>query len=464
MWQMSGINFQRGDAFVSSLCQHKAFDAGVGGAFEDGPLPDGDDILRQSHLAQVIDRLKLLSPRTWWGIIDQESKKSSLAFSSFDISTTAKSALGLLLPLFILFLWRLAVARRRQSGKVIASDLIAAVLSPWSLQCFHQLYYQLSMPLKSFRTYLTTNQSPTLARATDALKLRIRHRRAYRTRRYDVYLPPSLEGDRELATEGSDNVADDNNTVHARALSALLLIPGAGVSHEAYSEVAARLSDKGFVVAVMSLEPLRLASRFLGVNPASVRRIVSEITTTIQTRCSELAVDPNLRSDCELSASSGPAKTFEWTLMGHSMGSFAAMQSYRALHDEIRNNNNNNKDTTPEFGNSPVKIVFTNKLVLLGLGAFVAFATDLSDRKDTEILIVQGTNDNVVAFMQSRQDEFEAFFPPSTRTEIIPGGTHEGFGSYESIFGGDDGKKSIQLDKQHKRVCDATARFLRSRS
>jgi hypothetical protein len=147
------------------------------------------------------------------------------------------------------------------------------------------------------------------------------------------------------------------------------------------------------------------------------------------------------------------------------MGSFAAMQSYRALHDEIRNNNNNNnKDTAPEFGNSPVKIVFTNKLVLLGLGAFVTFATDLSDWKDTEILVLQGTNDNVVEIMRSRQDEFQAFFPPSTSTEHIPGGTHEGFGSYESIFGGEDGKKSIPLDKQHKRVCDATARFLRSRS
>jgi pimeloyl-ACP methyl ester carboxylesterase len=409
-----------------------------------------------------IDRLKLLSPRTWWGIINLESKKGVLS-PFFDTSKTVRSAIGLLLPLLVLFLWRLAMVRRNQSAATIPSTglLIAALISPWSLQCFHQLCYQLSIPFESIRTAMNTRSS-TLPRAIDALKLRIRHRRAYRTRRYDVYLPPMLAGLSENVTK-----SDVDTKITLRAL---LFIPGAAVAHEAYSEVAARLSDKGFVVAVMSLEPLRLADRHFGANLGSVKRIIEQITLDIHGSTMAQRIQTYQKSGDNISRVLLPAKTVEWTFIGHSMGSFAAMQLFRAFCDHSYKNTHTMGSNTPEQLEpitSTMDIVLGNKLVLWGTAAVVEFATDLSDQRDAQILIVQGTNDEFVELMRSRQDELDALFPPATRTEHIVGGTHDGFGSYQSSYRWeDDGTKkfrrSASLNKQQKRACDATVRFLRS--
>eukprot|EP00535_Pseudo-nitzschia_heimii_P010360 CAMPEP_0197193500 /NCGR_PEP_ID=MMETSP1423-20130617/27310_1 /TAXON_ID=476441 /ORGANISM="Pseudo-nitzschia heimii, Strain UNC1101" /LENGTH=152 /DNA_ID=CAMNT_0042646701 /DNA_START=9 /DNA_END=467 /DNA_ORIENTATION=- len=148
----------------------------------------------------------------------------------------------------------------------------------------------------------------------------------------------------------------------------------------------------------------------------------------------------------------------EWTLMGHSMGAFAATQLFR----ESLCDSNNNKEKSESNWN----ITLGKKLVLWGVAAFVNLATDLSAEGEAQILILQGTNDEFVEMMQSKEDELEAFFPPSTRTEHIIGGTHEGFASYGSIFDSGttkrkkESRKSIPLDRQHKKACDATVRFL----
>ena len=442
----ANIPCQEGDAFVCSLCNRL----------------DIDDILRQPSpslfSAALIDRVKMLSPRTWWGMIDLESKKGVL--SSFDISTTARSAKGLLLPFLILFLLRLAMVRRSQSASTIPLPrlLIPLLVSPWCLQCVYQLFYQLSIALGSFRT-MTSTQSLTLSRATNALKWRILSRRAYRTRRYDVYLPPSLGN--------FPNYDTDTDTDSDQA--ALLFIPGATVAHEAYSEVAARLSDKGFVVAVMSLEPFRLANRHFGANLSSVKRIIKEITNKIHRRALEVrppTPDESKQQDKHVL----PAKTIEWTLMGHSMGAFGAMQLLRTFRDyPWKDQQTLSRANSTMRVTSTIDISMGNKLVLWGVAAFVESATDLSDLKDAEILIIQGTNDVLVDLMRSKQAEFQAFFPPTTVTERIAGGTHEGFGSYQPSFEleNDDGRKKkrfVSLDQQHKRACDETVRFLRSRS
>lgn len=425
----SGIPFEGGDAFVSSLCKHMAERAGW-----DGSLEDGDDIiLRQSPPSLIseafVNRFKILSPRTWWGMIDLESKRGSL--TSFNVSTMAQSAMGLLLPVLVLSLFRLAMLRKihTASTKMSPRMLAAIFFSPWSLQCLYQLYYQLSMPLNYFRTMVNAPSS-TLVRATDALKLRILHRRAYRTPRYDVYFPPSLES----------------------LDKALLFLPGASVAHEAYSEVAARLSDEGFVVAVMSLEPFRLASRHFGANRPSVEQIMQEVTNAIHNLAFENASD-------EL-----PAKSIEWTLMGHSMGAFGAMQLFRTfLDDPWSNIQTIPKAKSTSTSNMDIKV--GKKLVLWGVAAFVEAATDISDQTDVAVLILQGTNDVFVDMKRSRKGELEALFPlNNTTTEYIRGGTHEGFGSYQPIFQvPNNGKKkrSASLDQQHRQACDETVRFLR---
>jgi len=481
MWIKSAISFESGDMFVSSLCQQMALKAGLYGTLDgsgERQVYGHDDLLRQPppilFPVAFTDRLKLLSPRTWWGIINLESKKGILS-PLFDTSKTVRSAVGLLLPLLVFFLWRLAMVRRSQSAVTIPSTrlLIAALISPWSLQCFHQLCYQLSIPFESIRTAMNTRSS-TLPRAIDALKLRICHRRAYRTRRYDVYLPPSLAGLSENVTKSD---------VDTQTLRALLFIPGAAVAHEAYSEVAARLSDKGFVVAVVSLEPFRLADRHFGANLGSVKRIIEQITLDIHASTMAQRIQTYQESGGKISRNllpqeSGdqisrillPAKTVEWTLIGHSMGSFAAMQLFRAFCDHSYKNTYTIESNIPEQLEpitGTMDIVVGNKLVLWGTAALVDFATDLSDQRDAEILIVQGTNDEFVELMRSRQDKIEAFFPPATRTEHIVRGTHEGFGSYQTSYRWEDdgtkkSRRSTSLDKQHKQACDATVRFLRS--
>lgn len=441
---------QGGDAFVSSLCKHMAEKAGFNGS-----LDDSDDILRQSPpsllSAELIDRLKILSPQTWLGMIDLELKRGSA--SSFDISTVIKSAIGLLLPVLVLSLLRLSMLRKnRLSSTNLFSQkvLIAFFLSPWNLQCLYQLRSQLSMPLHFFRSMVSAPSS-TLPRATDALKLRIQHSRAYRTRRYDVYLPSSFE---------SPNIDDTENEQ-----SALLFLPGASVAHEAYSEVAARLSDQGFVVAVMSLEPFRLASRYFGANTSSVKRIIQEVTADIHRLAFEgipKSSDEGQQPD-ELPAEILRTRTMDWSLMGHSMGAFGAMELFQTfLNNSWTSTRVISQDNNSTGFSSTVKV--GKKLVLWGVAAYVDYATDISKQNDAELLILQGTKDTLVDMKKTRQGELEAFFPPNTTTVVIRGGTHEGFASYEPSFkmDGFKMKRPSSLSQQHKRVCEETAKFLRS--
>ena len=429
---------QDGDAFVSSLCH---------------PL-DHDDVLRQpsSSLLPVAleNGLRLISPKTWWGMIDFECKRGPM--SQFDISTLAQSAKGLLLPLIFLLILRIVMVPKNQSSASFLAMLrksqsdptipffklfIPIVASPWCLQCLYQLYYQLSMPLRTFRDMMGS-PSLTLSRAIDVLTSRIIHRRAYRTPRYDVYLPPSLN----TSTDGKPS--NDQ--------SALLLIPGATVSHEAYSEVAGRLSDEGFVVVVVSLEPFRLANPYFGTNLALAKRIMNEVTEKIH------RVPENLVQSSDENKQLSQAKSIEWTLLGHSMGAFGAMQLFRAFADDPRDN----LQKTSSTRNSTTSV--SNKLVLWGLAAFIESATDLSHLKDAQILVLQGSNDALVELQRSRDKELVAFFPPTVVAETIAGGTHEGFSSYEPSFQLEDDakKRPISLDEQQKQACEKTARFLRS--
>ncbi len=40
----------------------------------------------------------------------------------------------------------------------------------------------------------------------------------------------------------------------------IIIYPGALVNHRAYAPIASRLSDEGFLVVVMSLEPVRFST------------------------------------------------------------------------------------------------------------------------------------------------------------------------------------------------------------
>ncbi|OEU05922.1 hypothetical protein FRACYDRAFT_257289 [Fragilariopsis cylindrus CCMP1102] len=378
-------------------------------------------------------------------------------------------------------------------------------------------------------------RSPTLSRAKTTIESRIQHHRAYRTRRYDVYLPSSLFSTTTTTSTTSTLATTTNNK-----LQVLLFLPGAYVSHEAYSEIASRLSDEGFVVAVLSMEPLRLADSRLGnTDVTTMKEIMNSITNEIlpSTSKSKLKSKPlaNMGNADNNISNNNNKKIIEFTLMGHSLGAFAAMKLFRELVvdnvDDTNDTNDTNKKNEDKAKHNQqqqqqqqqkessmtviaikkslsipeIEIGISNKLIMWGVAAFIPYLTDLSsksihhttnarNKNVIDILIVQGTSDTVIKMMNTtttKKEEFDSYFPPqqvlhkvlpsnsicassTTRTEMITGGTHEGFSSYRSSFSGNnkedkddnannvDDDDTLSLSKQHEQVCYITAQFLRS--
>jgi hypothetical protein len=288
-------------------------------------------------------------------------------------------------------------------------------------------------------------RSSPLPSAIRTLRDSIDDKRAYRKRRFDVYLPPLTSFEEVSSTTPTTTPHHAEQQQKRQKQHAILFFPGANVPHIAYSEIAARLSDHGLLVVVLSMEPFRLASTHLGADQNSVKRIVQKLERS----------------------SFGSQVDLEWTLIGHSMGAFAVCQLFRDFWEQEQqfkttspHNNNFNQNT---------QSLSISRLVLLGVGAFVAVATDLScidsssGDNDRRILIVQGSNNQVVAMLSANQNEFDALFPQScTQRETIAGGTHGGFASYGDKTGmsGSKNNDALSREEQQEQACALTARFL----
>ena len=196
-----------------------------------------------------------------------------------------------------------------------------------------------------------------------------------------------------------------------------------------YAEVGARLSDKGILVVVVSMEPFRLAYHHLGADSVSMKRIMKKV---------QQHLPPNV----------------EWTIMGHSMGCFSAMRLFLDF------SSNKQKQEQQDI------VKMNNKLVLWGVAAFLPFVVDLSDHPDAHVLLVQGSDDQLVESLKVGQDALEACFPSQTTQKVvIMGGTHDGFASYivpnsSTMTTSDDGGGLRPREDQHDQACSATARFL----
>ena len=157
--------------------------------------------------------------------------------------------------------------------------LLLVLLPTWNLGCLYQLVSQWCILIHSLRLQLTS-QSITLSRATTLLQQRIQSQRAYCTGRYDVYLPFSLFGTTTTTTTTSNHnhhhqkrrqqPRQQPQKFPQQQQAAILFIPSATVSYEAYSEVAGRLFNTGIVVAVFSLEPIRLTNHQLGTDATAI--------------------------------------------------------------------------------------------------------------------------------------------------------------------------------------------------
>lgn len=346
--------------------------------------------------ATIVEKLRLLSPRTWYGLYQVVARSP---FSNMDSRALQQSLAGAVLPIVILFLLSRPLKNNEKPFLIMRTSALV-MPSPWIIQCVFRFVVELSRFLSKSISFLRLRKNPYTS-ARETLKDRIHSHRAYRTNEYDVYLPSERK-------------------FHQKAI---LMLPGALVPHSAYAEFASRLSDAGFVVVVVSLEPCLLADPCLG---ASLQRILRIMKST------EEQADSNSQ--------------LNWSLMGHSMGAFGIMRLY---------------DQYCKAGGNAERSRIRN-VILLGVAAFIEESTNLTSYNDfeqTRILLIQGSKDGLVDLFKHREDELYSDYLPKTlvRKEIA-GGTHEGFASYHEQDENEVG--AIPRHEQQSQVCDMIRDFL----
>ena len=248
-------------------------------------------VSRSGLFSDLLDRLSLLSPRTWYGILLSQTQSD---FHAFDGRVLSASFAAAFIPLLFLAYFYHQYGTIRQQEFLWRAVTPVSFLSPWTMTALSDFFRQCRILVTALSNYWY-GRVEGLPSAVLARDLFLRQGRLTTHRRYDVYWPMNC-----VETE-----RDDMNRKHhpepSRAQQAILLLPGYGISHLAYSEVACRLSNAGVVVVVVvtSMEPLRIAHRHLGADCLSMGRIMKLVQ--------------------------GGSTSYKWHLFGHSAGAFGAL-------------------------------------------------------------------------------------------------------------------------------------------
>ena len=318
---------------------------------------------------QLLDRLALLDPRTWWGCF-----RIVHAFLPLDATLLVETVARVFVPAVLLLLLTVSSS----------TVTMVALLSPWSVGSMSRIVPHISKQLNVVHGWKIHRSSP-LPEALACLQDRIDRQQAYRTRGYDIYYPPQK------------NSINENVSCHA-----LLILPGALIDHRAYSEIATRLADAGILVVVLNLEPLRLASPFLRrTNTKSLVRLTRQLSNPHH--------HPHYRH---------PGYSIRtWSVAGHSFGGFriAELIAESAV----------NKDAPLPFQN----YVFWASPAVHHLLA----AASPSEKQRIRLLSIQGEQDPTRFLMRRGEEDnlravLEAF--PHSCEVILQGACHSQFGSY----------------------------------
>jgi pimeloyl-ACP methyl ester carboxylesterase len=268
------------------------------------------------------------------------------------------------------------------------------------------------------------------------LTQRVTSGRAKRRRGYDLYFPPKKVDKLRIKQRG--------NTL----IPSLFFFPGFGIDHAAYSDVAARISDSGIAVAVISLEPLRLAHKALGGGIDDLRRLLRVAGKDVSRYYSE----------------SASPLIIEWNLGGHSMGGYNSLQLARDIiqQSELPSVIMKNKKSVSRVGSD---------IIVWAAGNIVDSVPNLriNQRPHLRVLVLNGSIDGIVKFSPQQKRELLSKLPKST-TELrtIKGANHSGFASYDTASKNSstfalNGPRTITLEAQHNEVCSQTVRFLLDR-
>eukprot|EP00580_Thalassiosira_gravida_P020745 CAMPEP_0201680986 /NCGR_PEP_ID=MMETSP0494-20130426/50878_1 /ASSEMBLY_ACC=CAM_ASM_000839 /TAXON_ID=420259 /ORGANISM="Thalassiosira gravida, Strain GMp14c1" /LENGTH=339 /DNA_ID=CAMNT_0048164717 /DNA_START=30 /DNA_END=1049 /DNA_ORIENTATION=+ len=200
----------------------------------------------------------------------------------------------------------------------------------------------------------------------------------------------------------------------------VIFFPGALVSHTAYAGIAAALSDKGILVVVLSLEPVRF------------------IADTVTNRKIAMDALKDLSDNHDV-------KIDEWILAGHSAGAMTALNL--AIENE--------KEET-------IIHPSISKVVLCGVSRNET-GSDLGSLRESNktfsALVVNGTNDGILKHSSEQEKEaFENQLPEDTKFLSIEGGNHAQFAHYgpQSM----DGEATISMEEQQKILVETTSSFL----
>lgn len=244
------------------------------------------------------------------------------------------------------------------------------------------------------------NRHPAFQSAQDILMERIKVGRAKRKKDiYDLFLPPP-----------SSTQVGNRDKKHG-----IIFFPGALVNHTSYASVASKLSDKGILVVVVSLEPIRFDNN-TETNKQRALKAMQEVVFE-----NDITVD-------------------EWTLSGHSAGAAVAMNLVSEMQIGI------------------------NRMVLCGATKKSFEENAVSRNSNAKVLLVNASEDGIVKRASTSQKS-----PSSTSNDrkeskcktthiMIEGGNHAGFGHYgpQDL----DGVRSITLEQQQAIFVEKTVEFL----
>jgi dienelactone hydrolase len=321
------------------------------------------------------DKMMILSPMTWLGIVCHLHLSP---FSKFRIQQIIQGILRLTIPYLVLLLVRV-------------DPRLVIPFSPWT---YHSIRENILPPIQQITTTIhhwkTFRKNPL---STVEFQNCLETNRCIRYHGFDLFLPPP------------------NHHIKQRILHGILLLPGALVAHTAYAPIASRLAAAGQIVVVVSMEPCRMATPYLG---ASVNRL------QIIQQFIKRKVLPDIHS---------------WSIIGHSLGSFAAMAVAKPLN--------------------------VTSLVLWASGNFPQLRTDLS-HSSIPMLILQGSNDKLCPLNAQKKIVNMDSFPPHAEVRIIDGAGHNGFAM---ISQGDPemfGIATISMEQHQRKAADITLSFIRN--
>jgi Alpha/beta hydrolase family len=349
---------------------------------------------RQPLGTTLLEKLSLLSPYTWWRVAVSKNHDDFLPVMT-------KCASALIIPLMMGHLYEMFRSKNRMDVKQFACQYYTTYLcSPYTFAILYKAGCQLKQVLLDvFQIYSMRSQANP--QAWKCLAERIENSRAYRSRTFDLFVPAPTIFD----------------------AIPILFLPGFAVEHTSYAEIASLLSDSGYLVAVVSVEPLRLADGCLSGSSIFALREIQDFVEKYHSN----NLKPNLlRSD--------------WILAGHSMGSLVATKLAQPLG--------------------------ISKFIMLGSAPFVNVMGDVSTLPNCEVQVIQGSNDLIIQTFATPEltTEFWNRLPAGSKKNchIIQGGTHSGFANYSSCWQKEVG--GITYLEQHVEAVRVAVDFLSDRN